>query len=155
MHSAPSVLYPVGRPRVWGLILGVVWVGGALLAGAWCAHQMNGVGWRQWLAIVCVMLGGTVAATRWLATPAGDLQWDGVAWCWTTQAAPGERIAGRLVVYLDFQRWLLVRLSGAAGRPYWFWLEQYRQPERWGDLRRAVHSRARVSVDTAGARSPG
>jgi hypothetical protein len=116
---------------------------------------MNGVGWRQWLAIVCVMLGGTVAATRWLATPAGELQWDGVAWCWTAQAAPGEGIAGRLVVHLDFQRWLLVRLSGAAGGPYWFWLEQYRRPKRWGDLRRAVHSRARVPVDTAGARSLG
>ena len=154
MHSAPSVTYPVGRARVWSLTLVLVWLAGALLTGAWCV-QVDSVGWRQWLAIACVLGGGVAAALDWWATSIGELHWDGGAWWWTAHAAPGEQAPVRLAVQLDLQRWLLVCMCGAAGGRCWLWLEQCREPARWGDLRRAVHARGRGAVDPAGEPLPG
>ncbi|QDL38879.1 hypothetical protein [Rhodoferax sediminis] len=154
MHSAPSVSYPVGRSRVWALALGLAWLGGALLTGAWCA-QADSVGWRQWLAVACVLAGAGVALAGWLASPLGELQWDGVGWCWLARGAGGEQVAGLLTVHLDLQRCLLIHLRGAGCGRRWLWLEQRREPARWDDLRRAVYSRARAAADEARAPLPG
>lgn len=153
MHSAPSVTYPVERSRVWGLAVAGVWLVGVLLTGAWCGY-VDAVGWRQWLAMACVVATGVVAVRHWRAAAVGELHWDGMEWWWTEKMAPGGRITGRLVAHLDLQRWLLVRLCDTAGGQRWLWLEQCRQPARWSDLRRAVHSRARVAVEPASMPSP-
>lgn len=148
MHSAPSVTYPVGRSRVWGLAAGLIWLCGALVTGLWC-YQVDSVGWRQWLAMVSVLVCGGVAVVCWLASPEGELQWDGLGWLW---AAQGVQVAGLLTVHLDLQQYLLLCLCSEPGGRRWLWLEQRNQPGRWRDLRRAVYSRARV--DTDGPRSP-
>ncbi|MDR3454804.1 MAG: hypothetical protein P4L96_18735 [Rhodoferax sp.] len=153
MHSAPSVTYPVGRSRVWGLALGLAWLGGALLTGLWCA-EVDRVGWRQWLAVACVLAGAGVALAGWLASPIGELQWDGAGWLWTARRTTAAQVAGLLTVHLDLQQCLLVRLHAGRGRR-WLWLEQRRQPARWDDLRRAVYSRARAAADEARAPLPG
>lgn len=154
MHSAPSVTYPVGRARVWGVTLALVWLAGATLTGSWCV-QVDGIGWRQWLAIACVLGGGVVAALGWRTASIGELHWNGGGWWWTARAAPGEQAPVRLVVQLDLQRWLLVRMGAASGGRCWLWLEQCREPARWGDLRRAVHARGRGKIDPAAEPSPG
>ncbi len=143
MHSAPSVSYPVGRSRVWGLTLALVWLAGALLTLAWWT-QVDRPGWRQWLALTCVLVGGAVATTRWRASPTGVLHWDGAGWQWRGPGSCATLATGLLAVHLDLQRCLLVHLrcDGGERRSRWLWLEQRRVPGHWGDLRRAVYSRA-------------
>jgi hypothetical protein len=140
MYSAPSVSYPVGRSRAWRLTLALVWLAGALLTLVWCT-QVDGPGWRQWLALACVLAGGALASAGWRASLTGVLHWDGAGWQWHDEAC-AEPVAGLLAVQLDLQQCLLVRLHCAGGARRWLWLEQRRAPERWGDLRRAVFARA-------------
>lgn len=152
MHSAPSVSYPVGRARVWGLTLALVWLAGALLTTAWCVHA-DSAGWRQGLAIACVLGGGVAAVLDWRSTSIGELHWNGEAWWWMSRSAPDQQVPVRLAVKMDLQRWLLVRVRGATGG--WCWLEQCREPARWDALRRAIHSRERGHGEAAGEPLPG
>ncbi|MEO9042656.1 MAG: hypothetical protein ABI292_09255 [Rhodoferax sp.] len=154
MHSAPSVSYPVGRSRVWGRTLALVWLAGALLTMVWCI-QVDSLGWRQWLALVCVLATAGAAVAGWRTSPAGALHWDGAGWEWRGHGAGPEQVAGLLAVHLDLQQCLLVRMRCEGGEWRWLWLEQCRAPERWGDLRRAVYSRAAGAADGARAASPG
>ena len=93
MYSAPSVSYPVGRSRVWSLTLALVWLAGAVLAIVWCA-QIDSPGWRQWLALTCILVGGVVATAGWRASPTGVLHWDGAGWPWRGQGAVAKQVAG-------------------------------------------------------------
>lgn len=143
MHSAPSVSYPVGRSRAWRLSLALVWLAGASLTLFWCC-RVDDPGWRQWLAVACVLAGAGVAVAAWRASPVGVLHWDGAGWIWQGRAGAGSGAApagAMLVVHLDLQRRLLLRLHCEGGARRWLWLEQRRAPARWGDLRRAVFAR--------------
>ena len=153
MHSAPSVTYPVGRSRFLGMLAAMLWLAGAVAIAFW-SFRSDAVGWRHATGFFAVVACGAFAAVAWRRSPAGALGWDGAGWTWH---APGDgRVAqaqaarsaappgiGELHVALDLQHHLLVRLHGTAHGARWFWLERERRAERWGDLRRAVYSRAR------------
>ena len=136
MHSAPSVSYPVGRPRFAGLVAAGLWAAGVAAALAWL-HATDAAGWRQASAALGVVGTGAWMLRSWLRSPCGDLRWDGSGW-----TAPREPGAGTLDVALDLQQVLLVRWR-APPAAHWLWLERRRSPQRWLELRRAVYSRAR------------
>lgn len=136
MHNAPSVSYPVGRPRLPGLLAVSVWLTGAAITAFWM-READAVGWRQAVAAAAVVAIGSLALRSWLRSPRGELQWDGAAW-----TGPSGPVAIGVDVALDLQRILLVRWH-VASSAQWLWLERSRCPHRWLDLRRAVYSRAR------------
>ena len=138
MHNAPSVSYPVGRPRFAGLLAACLWLAGAAVALLWL-HQADATGWRQAVMAAALLAIGGWALLSWLRSPQGELQWDGAAW--TGLPGLGAGAAG-LDVALDLQRVLLVRFR-ASRSAHWLWLERSRCPPRWLELRRAVYSRAR------------
>lgn len=134
MHSAPSVKYPVGR-SVWSAALLLsLWLAGAAVAALW-AWAVPEPGWRQALGAAAVAVVGAWAAFSWWRLPAGELAWDGRAWTWS-----GAAVEGRVELALDLQAALLLRWQGGGGA--WLWLERRTSPARWGDVRRAVYSRA-------------
>jgi hypothetical protein len=138
MHSAPSVIYPVGRSSFAAVLLLLIWLGAAAGTALWWA-QAPGPGWRLVLALLLLLATGAGAAVGWQRSPAGALEWDGEGWRWPAGCGA---TAAPLAVGLDLQRWMLVRWSGGGGAR-WLWLERSRCVQRWDDVRRAVYSRAR------------
>jgi hypothetical protein len=138
MHAAPSVTYPVGRPRFGGWLLLACWAAGAAVSLLW-AWQAPVPGWRQAVALAASAACGLLSLRWWLRAPAGELGWDGVSWTWS---GTGGAVAGQLQVGLDLQGLLLLRWQG-GDHVCWLWLERTTAAPRWGDLRRAVYSRAR------------
>ena len=135
MHNAPSVSYPVGRPRLAGLLAAAIWLAGAAATLLWL-HQTDAPGWRQGLACGAVLGAGAWALTCWIRSPVGELRWDGADW-----TGPPGCCGNSLDVALDLQHVLLV-CRRAPGSVQWLWLERTRCPHRWLELRRAVYSRA-------------
>ena len=136
MHNAPSVRYPVGRPRFAGLLAGGLWIAGSLVTLLWL-QEAQAPGWRQAGAGMALAVIGAWALHSWVRSPCGELQWDGATW-----TAPCERGAGTLEVALDLQHLLLVHWQSPLSAR-WFWLERRSLAQRWPDLRRAVYSPAR------------
>ena len=150
MHSAPSVTYTVGRSLLVALLLSSLRRMGALLGGWWWLG-VAAPGWRQWLAVLMLPLAGIAAWRSLQGLGVGDLRWDGQLWLWQGGAAFAAEPV-RLAVHLDLQRHLLLKLRPERGPALWCWARRQSQPERWGDLRRAVYSPARseaVSDDAA------
>ena len=145
MHSAPSVSYPVGRSRDANRLLVMLWVAGACCASA-ASFQFGHVGWRQALILGVVILAAMVARRTLGPALAVDLVFDGQDWSLSGMAS---RKLARIVVLLDLQSLLLVRLEEPSQRARWLWLERRARPERWQDLRRAVHSGALSGVASA------
>jgi toxin CptA len=141
MHSAPSVSYPAGRSRFAAALLLLAWLlGGAVTALWWLQSQTPG--WRlgaQWLVLTAA---GVFAALKWWHSEPGILAWDGEVWSWSDER--GDH-TGMIEVTLDFQHRVLLRWTSDNGSR-WFWLERAGSKERWGDLRRAVYSRARLEL---------
>jgi hypothetical protein len=138
MHSAPSVSYTVGRSHFAAGLLLAVWLSGAACVALWSV-QVRAPGWQLGTSLLVVLAAGCARPGTWWRAPQGDLSWDGENWSWT---ASGKGTCGSLQVSLDLQHWLLLRWTGDhASR--WLWLERAGRTERWGDLRRAVYSRAR------------
>jgi hypothetical protein len=136
MHNAPSVTYPVGRPRFAGLLAAGLWLAGSALTLLWL-HEAHTAHWRHAFATLALLVSGGWAFTSWWRSPQGQLSWDGAAW-----SGPFGAGADGIEVTLDLQRVLLVRVR--TGRTaHWLWLDRRRCPLRWLDLRRAVYSRAR------------
>ena len=138
MHSAPAVSYPVGRSRLAGALLLLIWLTALAATGLWWA-QVQVAGWRWGAAVLLLACTGAFAAWHWWHAPVGTLAWDGESWNWS---AKGRVEAGEPDVRLDLQHWLLLRWRGGQGG-CWLWLERAPLAERWEDLRRAVYSRAR------------
>ena len=139
MNSAPSVIYPVGRPFFVGLLVAGLWLAGVAVSLLW-TFEVDLPGWRHGAAALAVAASGAYAVLSWRSLPTGVVNWDGTGW-----TAPPNLQAGRLQVAIDLQQRLLVRWHG-PGRVRWLWLERKRCPERWFDLRRAVYSRARPAA---------
>jgi hypothetical protein len=141
MHSAPSVTCPVGRSRGATRILLILWALGACCAGASC-YLLDSAGWRHLLLVLSVVFSGVAAGFSLRRDGAGVLHFDGIHWS-LTGADPTRVVrAARVVVALDLQSLLLIRLTEAGRARRWVWLEQRAVPERWRDVRRAVYSRA-------------
>ena len=143
MHSAPSVSYPVGRSRNAIRGLGVLWAAGSCCAGA-ALLQFDHWGWRQALLLASVVL-SAVAAQRTLGYGViVDLVFDGQEW---SLSGLDARKAAKIVVLLDLQVLMLVRLDEPEQRARWLWLERRARSERWQDLRRAIFARALSSSE--------
>ena len=147
-HNAPSVVYPLGRSRLQGQLLLLVWLLGAAAVALWVAHSPL-FGWQQalWLAVVAVA--GFGAWAGWKNSPVGQLAWDGQHWRWHSKGYQSSTSDFSLSVTCDFQLLMLLRIENQAGAKLWLWAERGALSERWLDLRRAVYSPQRSLGDTA------
>lgn len=136
LHSAPAVVYPLGRSRLEAAMLALAWLAGALLLVRWLAAGLAPGDWR--FAAVCLALAaaGVSAWFGWTRQTGGVLAWDGREW---RRDGAGPEL--HLKVVADFQRALLLELRAGAHATRWFWVDAAAMPERWPDLRRAVHAR--------------
>jgi hypothetical protein len=144
-HSAPSVVYPLGRSRFLAGILSSLWCAGVLLAVFWF-YATRQVDWRMALVLAALAAAAAAARSSWTHSPIGQLAWDGEAWRWES-AGYQTGVAGyELSVIADFQRAMLLRLENHAHARLWLWVDQSAMPQRWLDLRRAVYSPRKASV---------
>ncbi|MDM0114308.1 hypothetical protein QTI66_19295 [Variovorax sp. J22R133] len=148
MHNAPSVTYPVGRSRnAIRLVLGL-WLLGACGVCAWCWGQsaMTADAWCKPAALLGALMMAAWGAWRSVRLGEGlSLHWDGQHW--SAEAGASLR-AARATVHLDFQSLMLVRLAEPDRNSVWVWLERAAMPQRWLDVRRALH--AQVSMSETG-----
>lgn len=139
MHSAPPVVYPLGRSSFYGLSLLGFWFAGAWVLALWWRTAQD-VGWRLWGALAALMFAGLAAGWGWKNSPIGQLHWDGQVWQWEGQSGRSAETLLQLAVVLDFQRTMLLRLENQDQARLWLWASRDVMPEKWLDLRRAVHS---------------
>ena len=143
MHSAPAVSFPVGPSRVAQVLLGTLWLAGALGAGLSTGGDVDG---RSLFLLASVLLAGGVAWRLGGHRQTGLLRFDGQYWSWSGQR---PQSAARAHVGLDLQALMLLKLL-EPGRPQrWLWLERRADPVRWTALRRAVYSRAPATAPDA------
>ncbi|MDB5732695.1 MAG: hypothetical protein JWQ03_2590, partial [Variovorax sp.] len=96
----------------------------------------------QGVALAAVALAGLGAAWAVWRARSGTLHWDGQHWSFETNGqGMSTTDASSAAVALDFQSFLLLRLAQGR-RVSWLWLDRRACPERWRDVRRAVHARA-------------
>lgn len=143
MHSAPPVVYPLGRSSFYGLSLLGFWLAGAWVLALWWRTAQD-AGWRLWGTVVALMSAGVAAGWGWKNSPVGQLHWDSQVWQWEGQGPLSDTTALQLSVVLDFQRSMLLRLESPERVRMWLWASRGAMPERWLDLRRAVHSHGRA-----------
>ena len=145
LHSAPSVLYPLGRSRFLGCWLLLTWL---IAAGVnvWWFLATAAADWRPLLGCGALLVSAWVMTTGWRHSPVGLLQWDGQCWRWSSSVYRSGTALEPPVVVLDVQFALLLRLDNLAGAVWWLWAEQSASPVRWLDLRRAVHAKRRAET---------
>jgi len=143
MHSAPPVVYPLGRSFFYGLSLLGLWVAGAWVLVLWWRTAQD-AGWRWWGTLAALVSAGCAAGWGWKNSPVGQLRWDSQVWQWEGRGPLSDATGLQLAVVLDFQRSMLLRLESPDHAPLWLWASRGAMPERWLDLRRAVHSQGRA-----------
>lgn len=145
MYSPPAVSYPVGRSRFEFWLISLILAFGAVVC-TWWTHESEQVGWRQMTAFSVWLFAWVTSYITWRNSPEGLLVWRQESWFWTPANGniSSEIKAAGVVVHLDLQFTLLLKLSLSNGTNKWLWLEQKRLPERWFDLRRAAHGPRRV-----------
>ena len=154
MHTAPPVVYPVGR-FVWGRLLFVaVCVFSAVGLFSWQLQTLaTGTNlWAAWLFWVVCALSVALWAPRQTLT-GGRLGWSGEAWFWQAHADSAEQSQAVAVsVGLDTGQGLLLWLQplneegGAHGRLLCAWLQASAMPSKWHGFRCAVYSRPKTPV---------
>jgi toxin CptA len=147
MHSAPSVIYPVGRSRYSERLLLVFWILGACSVVIACG-QAGGVGWRHGVLVISAVAAGIAAACTggFRRAASEELSFDGQHWSLTGKLAPRS---ARASVGLDFQSVLLISLTAPGCARHWIWVERSAKPESWRDFRRALYSRAPLAASGA------
>ena len=144
-YHAPVVHYPIAAPCIlgYGVAAVVVLVAVVLLGWAWRVPA-QGLPAPVFAAVLFLYLLCAGLAVRFVwRLPRGNLHWDGRVWHWNGQALESQ---DALRVHWDAQRCLLLSLRLQGQPDAWLWLERRADPSRWGDLRRAVYSRARPST---------
>jgi hypothetical protein len=141
-RNAPSVSYPVGRSRFWGVVLTSLALG-VTLTGAWMAATLPP---KAWLPLA----GAGLVWMAWAARnerhqPTGLLRFNGApgqggAWRWVLNGSAEGLELDAVQPALDLQSRMLLRLKGAACVPVWVWVERARAPADWLALRRALAS---------------
>ena len=145
MHSAPSVLYPLGRSRFLGCLLLVGWlIAVGVTVGWWQASAA--ADWRPLVGCAALLIAALAMVTGWRRAPVGRLQWDGQRWRWESWVYRSGTALEPPVVVLDLQFALLLRLNNQAGAVWWLWAERSASPARWLDLRRAVYAKHRPAT---------
>ncbi len=136
-HSAPPVQYPFARSVFLRAVLFALWAIGAAAIGFWiCFGSVSA--WSVSFALAAVAFAGFAAASGWAASPIGQLAWDGQLWRWQSAAYSTGVSSVELVLQVDLQRFMWLRLENSAGASLWLWAEKSALPYRWMDLRRAV-----------------
>lgn len=156
MHSAPSVVYPVGRCafQAWLLValggvtavVGVVFVIGSNFSNqgvwGWFFGSSFVLAWLAWAAWAC---------GNWYHSPEGTLKWESEGgsnsingvWTWSGGTVTEPAVPCGVERVLDLQCRILLRIREPGGVQHWIWVERDTSPARWSDLRRAlVSSRA-------------
>lgn len=142
-HNAPSVTYPLGRSR-WQLwLLSSLWLSALVLVLAWPLTSQQ-VTWRQFAGLAATIGAGLVALRGWNNSPVGRLAWDGQVWRWEGRGYQVGMADYDLLVAIDFQSLMLLRIENQAHAKLWLWAERRTLPARWLDLRRAVYSPHRM-----------
>ncbi|MCZ2498317.1 hypothetical protein GN316_16275 [Xylophilus sp. Kf1] len=131
MRSAPSVDYPVPRSCR----------AGAALLALWCLGTLPVIGWLALASpsaltaaaiLAWVLLAGSVCAWHWWRAPDARLVWDGQSW------NTDQVVDARLVLSIDLQSLMILRLSPAAGGAQWLFVDRAARPVAWHTLRCAV-----------------
>lgn len=144
VHHAPSVVYPV-RHSVLPTILALgAWFAGLGLLLFGC-DGLQGADWRPWVLASFLVASAAwgICSTRQQAT--GTLHWDGAAWRWEPDRSLAQFEVASLLVVADLQRMLVVKLTLQQGRHVWFNVHRAHSPERWLDVRRAIHLPGRTA----------
>ncbi|MFZ2296467.1 MAG: hypothetical protein WB542_13505 [Polaromonas sp.] len=139
LHSAPPVVYPLGRSYFSGGLLFGLWLAGLISVLLWC-YLTRQLDWRMGSALLAVLVAGFAARAGWKSAPSGRLAWDGEVWRWESASYQTGMAEHELSVIADFQHRLLLRIENQAHASLWLWVERSAMPERWLDLRRAVYS---------------
>ena len=137
MHSAPSVIYPVGRCFFVAALYTIFIVFTSAIGAGWAFYQPVGLTMRcaACLFLVAALLGWR--QLRWRAR----LIWHDQSW--VLQAASGKPMQGQLKVGLDLQHVLLLRfkpIGEGVMSEKWLWLERRAQASDWQDVRRAAYA---------------
>jgi hypothetical protein len=154
MRAAPALGVTVPRSPHWCAALALLATLVTASTAAW-ALQRGGDALGV-LALLGVLLLGSVLLWRAWRRPRWHLRWDGQAW-WL--AAPGaEPRAGELRLSLDLGAWLLLQFRAAPGGPrlgrrVWLPLQRRGSPADWHALRCALYS-PRPAADPPRATDP-
>lgn len=138
MNRAPAVEVTVVADRAASVALAALGAAAAASLAAWLAALGSApIGLAGGLAFMAGIAG---AAPGWRWRPAAaQLRWDGEGWS-LLAAGSTAPVAGRVVVAVDLDGWLLLRFDGASGRR---WLPLSRRAHRpaWHALRCALQAR--------------
>lgn len=134
MHSAPAVVYPVGRSSFQ---LGIIAIGMLLgvLQGVLWWLQLGQVNERVLLFGVVWLAAVVLASADAWRTPAGHLRWRGDVW---TLAQAQSPTTGEVRVVMDLQGVMLLSWRHDSGKSSWLWVERRRAPPAWRALRCAL-----------------
>jgi toxin CptA len=149
-HSAPAVVYPIGRSRSQYWLSWILWLVGLLLLLLWFSSTRR-LDWRIGLGCAAVLGSGLALRQGWRSTAnGGQLVWDTSCWRW--ESIKDQTVSGELAlsVVVDLQQIMVVMLDGGNGSRLWFCAERSAFPERWLDFRRAVYSVRRTLDGPAG-----
>jgi toxin CptA len=149
-HSAPAVVYPIGRSRSEFWFFWMLWLIGLLSVLLWFFSTQR-LDWRIGLGCAAVLVAGGALRQGWRnANSGGQLAWDGSCWRW--ESIKDQTVSGELElsVLADLQQIMVVMLDSGNGSRLWFCAERSAFPERWLDFRRAVYSVRRTLEGTAG-----
>lgn len=158
MRNAPSVIYPVGRCRLYGTLLLLtgalafaVWLYGMSLFPAqarWWGGVAVGEQGAAWAGGGLWLLWSGFAWRSWRRMPVGWLQWSAGAglrgqsgeWHWRSAAQEDGALLLHVALVLDLQSHALLSLRNPDAAHRWIWVEAARDPLRWHDLRRALRA---------------
>jgi toxin CptA len=149
-HSAPAVVYPIGRSRSQFWLPWLVWLTGLLLVLLWFLSTRR-LDWRIGFGCAAVLASGWALRQGGRnAANTGQLVWDGSCWRW--ESVKDQTVSGELElsVLADLQQIMVVMLDDGDGSRLWFWAERSAFPERWLDFRRAVHGSRKTLASPAG-----
>ncbi|MES2190325.1 MAG: hypothetical protein V4454_09390 [Pseudomonadota bacterium] len=143
-HSAPPVVYPLGRSRFQACLLAGIWFAAACSVLFWF-YSSQQADWRIYIAAMAMIASGLAAFVGWRRTAVGQLVWDGQLWRWEGSGHQPGMSEQYISVVADFQRLVLIRMENQAQKSMCMWCERAAFPERWLDFRRAVFSPGRHS----------
>jgi toxin CptA len=136
MHQAPGVCYFTGRSR-WHLrcVLALTVVAISNLLVFSLTHPQFELPLA--LTALALVLAVVVSLLQWYRSPGGSLRWDGQTWHWSGFDNPTQC---QVVLRMDWQRMMLVSITGQHRSSQWLWLEAGEDSSAWTALRRAIFS---------------